>query len=221
MSNSGSISESSSGSIKRQTVGLPSLESRIHQPQSWFVPLSWEDVFGHSSKRIHIDVGAGDGGFIRARAKKHPDTNFIAIERLLGRVRKINRGTLRDGLNNLRVLRIEAAYAFGFLFPAESIDSITVLFPDPWPKRRHHPNRIIQKAFLDQCARCLKPNGWIAMKTDDAIYFSHMMKMVEACDHLKLWEVEASDLIPELTDFEKEFLMKQKQINFLAARRVS
>ncbi len=200
-------------------------KSLFFKPNSWFEPLNWEEVFGRPTanspkpKAIHIDLGAGDGGFVLARAKNHPDTSFLAVERLLGRARKIVRRTSREGLENLRVLRVEARYAVEYLFQPHSISSMTILFPDPWPKRRHQGNRLIQKPFLEQCARCLAPDGWIGIKTDDEAYFAQILKALDDCQGLKRWQdADSKILLPETTDFEHDFLKAGRSIYFVAAR---
>jgi tRNA (guanine-N7-)-methyltransferase len=215
-------------------------EKLIYKPASWLEPFRWVDVFSdhsppvsesapyipHSPIRnpqfmIHVDLGAGDGGFIRARAHNYPETRFLAVERLLGRVRKLARRASQESLENLRVLRIEAAYAVEFLIPPKSVNSMTILFPDPWPKRRHHPNRLIQTSFLDLCSRCLTSEGWIGIKTDDVSYFEHIQKALRSCKTLKSWsEANAAELLPEITDFEKDFQKEGRPIYFVAARPV-
>ena len=212
-------------------------ETFLYKPHSWLEPLKWDEVFApiprlpsdpnsairnpQSAIQVHIDLGAGDGGFIRARAKNHPDIRFLGVERLLGRVRKIARGALRESLPNLRALRIEASYAVEHLFPPASVTSITILFPDPWPKRRHHKNRLVQTPLLHHCARALRPNGWLAIKTDDAPYFEHIREALTACDSLKIWtEADAATLLPEPTDFERDFVKEGRPIHFIAARPV-
>lgn len=204
----------------------PAWETFLHQPTSWLEPLRWDEVFGRSPSDsrheipIHVDLGAGDGGFVRARARNHPDICFLGVERLLGRARKIARGAWRDGLPNLRSLRIEATYAVEQLFAENSVASITVLFPDPWPKRRHHKNRLIQTPFLENCARVLRPDGWIAIKTDDALYFNHIQEALKGCTSLKAWpEARADLLLSEPTDFERDFVKEGRPIHFLAAVR--
>lgn len=195
-------------------------ETWIYKPRSWFEPLGWSEVFGDAPTKIHVDLGAGDGGFIRDRALKNPDTSFLAVERLLGRARKISRRAARAGLTNVRILRIEAAYAVECLFPASSVHSMTILFPDPWPKRKHWKNRLIQSAFLDLCAGCLAPGGWIAMKTDHAAYAEHMIEALAGSTRLKRWEgPEAEGLLSESTDFEEEFRKEGRAFHLLVARR--
>lgn len=204
-------------------------ESFFCKPASWFEPLDWEKVFAPlsdgqpafpSKSEVHVDLGAGDGGFLIARAKRLPEVRFLGVERLLGRARKIARRAFREPLHNVRVARIEAAYAAEWLFPPGSVDVITILFPDPWPKRRHHHHRLVQTAFLDHCARSLKPGGWLAIKTDDQPYFAHIRETLEKSTSLAEWtEVRAEDLLPETTDFEREFAKEQRAFYFIAARR--
>ena len=172
-------------------------------------------------KEIEVDLGAGDGGYLVERARRHPERAFLAVERLLGRVRKIARRATRLGLGNVRVLRIEASYAAEWLLPPGSVNAITVLFPDPWPKRRHHKNRLVQTEFLDACARAIKPDGWLGLKTDDAPYFAHIQEVASASPLLAPWkEARAEELLPETTDFERDFLHEGRPIHFLALRPI-
>ena len=204
-------------------VKPPVQEPFLYRPDSWFEPLKWEHIFPHSpTQPIHVDLGAGDGGLIHAQARKHPHINFLAVERLLGRARKIARKSCRDKLENLRVLRIEASYAVECLFPKKTIAAITVLFPDPWPKRRHQKNRLIQPAFLDLCASSLQPNGWLAIKTDDKSYFDHITETLAGCETLRVWKgAHQKELLPEITDFERDFLKEGRPIYFVAAQSIA
>src|ERR1700735_3626745 len=106
----------------------------------------WHELFGND-RLIELDLGAGDGGFALAYAQLHPEINLLAVERLLGRVRKIEKRAARAKLGNLRILRLELAYTVRYLLPPESISVAHILFPDPWPKRRHWPRRLVQPDF--------------------------------------------------------------------------
>lgn len=201
---------------------LERAETFLHRPRSWIARLDWSAVFdsaGTFPERIEVDLGAGDGGFVTERARRHPACAFLAVERLLGRARKIARRAARLDLANVRVLRIEASYAVERLLPPHSVDAITVLFPDPWPKRRHHKNRLLQTSLLDAGARALKPDGWIAIKTDDSAYFAHILAAAAASPLLQTWnDAPAETLLPETTDFERDFLKEGRPIHFLALR---
>src|SRR5437667_9642984 len=116
-------------------------------PKSVTESLNWAEIFPRSAP-IEIDLGCGDGAFLTAMAQSHPEHNFLGIERLLGRVSKVCRKVAREDLKNARVLRIDAAYAVEHLIPPESVTAFHLLFPDPWPKRRHHLRRAFTNTFL-------------------------------------------------------------------------
>jgi tRNA (guanine-N7-)-methyltransferase len=116
-------------------------------PQSLTKPLNWDEVFPRRAP-IEIDLGCGDGAFLMAMARANPERNFLGIERLLGRASKVCRKVAREDLKNARVLRLEVAHAVSNLLPADSIAAFHLLFPDPWPKRRHHRRRAFTTEFL-------------------------------------------------------------------------
>src|SRR5258708_39529263 len=82
---------------------------------------------------LEVELGSGDGSFLVNYAKLHPEHNFLGVERLLGRLRKVSRKGLRAGLTNLRGLRIESAYFLEYLLPRQSAAALHIYFPDPWP----------------------------------------------------------------------------------------
>src|ERR1700677_4048086 len=120
--------------------------------------LDWRGLFGNDQP-VELDLGAGDGGFALAYARQHPEINLLAVERLLGRVRKIEKRTIRAKLTNLRVLRLEFGYTVRYLLPPGSVSIAHILFPDPWPKRRHWPRRLMQPDFVRDLAMALKSGG--------------------------------------------------------------
>src|SRR5205814_6255495 len=111
-----------------------------------------EKIFGRRAP-LHVDLGCGDGSFLCALAQRLPDKNFLGIERLLSRIRSTARKAA--SLDNVRLLQIESSYAVRYLLPAESVETFYLLFPDPWPKRRHHRRRIFSRYFLDSVAAAL------------------------------------------------------------------
>jgi tRNA (guanine-N7-)-methyltransferase len=148
--------------------------------QRLYPPYVWSEVFGRSSP-VEVDLGAGDGVYAEARAKRESDRNFIAVERLLGRATKIAKKAIRNQLTNLKILRLESAYFIKNLCAESSLDAITVRYPDPWPKRRHHANRLLQKEFFEDAARAVISGGCIKLTTDDREYFEWAQKEAEKC----------------------------------------
>jgi len=160
---------------------------------------------------LEVELGSGDGTFIAQCAQWLPNRNFLAVERLLGRLRKIDRKGLRAGLANLRLVRIEASYLLEYLLPPESVRALHVYFPDPWPKRKHHKNRLINPRFTELAAQALTPGGRVYLRTDDQDYFAQMTAVFAANSQFLLAETPA-DLAAIITDVEKDFLEKGLRI---------
>jgi tRNA (guanine-N7-)-methyltransferase len=156
------------------------------------------------SQPLEVELGSGDGGFLAQWAARHPDRNFLGVERLLGRLRKLDKKGRRAGLTNLRLLRVEAGYCLGWMLPAASVSALHVYFPDPWPKRRHWKNRLVNAAFVQAAARALRPDGTVYLRTDHADYCEQMRAVFAAVPEFSPTDTPA-DLVALLTDFEKDF----------------
>jgi tRNA (guanine-N7-)-methyltransferase len=163
---------------------------------------------------VEIELGSGDGSFLVNYAAAHPEINFIGIERLLGRLRKIDRKGRRLGLTNLRCARIEASYFLEYLLPPHSAQAIHIYFPDPWPKRKHHKHRLINDRLPQSARQALGPGGTVYLRTDDAPYFTQMREVFVAAPFFH--EIATpTDLAGTVTDFEKTF--NQRGIQTLRA----
>lgn len=155
---------------------LPGFEAAFVRVADVCRPLDFGDVFGRSGP-LHLDLGAGDGGFAAGFAGAHPSFNVLAVERLLGRARKIAKKAWRQGLCNLRVLRLESGYLMRYLIPPSSVSVIHLMHPDPWPKRRHWKHRLVRDEFAAACVRALEPGGEIRLTIDHPGY----LKDIVAC----------------------------------------
>jgi tRNA (guanine-N7-)-methyltransferase len=178
----------------------------IHRLASILEPLEPEKLFPQVQP-LEVELGSGDGSFAAQYAQQHPDRNFLAVERLLGRLRKIDRKGQRAGLTNLRLVRIEASYFVEFLLPRESVSALHVYFPDPWPKRKHRKHRLVNGRFAGLVHRALGPGGTVYLRTDDEDYFAQMTAVFAAHTSFLLVETPA-ELGGFLTDFEKDFRAK-------------
>ena len=156
---------------------------------------------------LEVELGSGDASFLVEYAQRHPDRNFIGVERLLGRLRKLDRKGRRAGLTNLRGVRIESGYFLEYLLPPGAADALHVYFPDPWPKKKHHKHRFINERFPQLARTTLAPGGCVYLRTDDAEYFEQMVTVFAASPAFRLVETP-EELAATLTDFEKDFLAR-------------
>ncbi len=179
-----------------------SAETLIHHPTSLLDPLRLEDLFD-TPRPTELELGSGDGNFLFEHATAHPDHNFLGVERLLGRLRKLDKKARRASLTNLRLLRIEARYLVTYLLPPAAFSALHIYFPDPWPKEKHARHRLINPAFPALAARIHAARATIHLRTDDLKYFDQMQDAFTATPFNPV--DTPSDLTARKTDFEKEF----------------
>jgi tRNA (guanine-N7-)-methyltransferase len=175
----------------------------IHQLTSIIERLDLTTLFS-TIQPLEVELGSGDGSFLVNYARLHPERNFLGVERLLGRLRKLDRKARRAGLTNLRGVRIESAYFLEYLLPRQSVTALHVYFPDPWPKRKHRKNRLINARFTEISRQTLAPNGTVYLRTDDADYFNQMTTVFGANAAFQPVETP-SELSAVITDFERNF----------------
>jgi tRNA (guanine-N7-)-methyltransferase len=185
-------------------------------PESYVAPLDLEKIFGRNAS-LQVDLGCGDGSFISALAERMPERNFLGIERLLGRIRSAARRAAAVG--NVRLLRMESSYAVRYLLPAGSVETFYLLFPDPWPKRRHWQRRIVTGEFLRAISQALAKNGRFLVATDHLNYFEKINQIARANPDFTVAAHCGADL--PLTKFERQFRAQGAAIYWLELRKVS
>jgi len=186
------------------------LKTQSHAPENLVVqlysilePLDLAEIFPEPQP-LEVELGCGDASFLVEFARRNPGTNFIGVERLLGRISKLDKKGHRAELKNLRGVRIESAYFLQYLLPPKSISALHVYFPDPWPKKRHRKNRLINESLPALARAALAPGGKVYLRTDDADYFAQMTEVFRADKNFS--EIETPvELAELLTDFEREF----------------
>jgi tRNA (guanine-N7-)-methyltransferase len=126
------------------------------------------------ARPLEVEVGCGKGRFLTGRAAANPQTDFLGIERMLGRVHSFDDKCRRLKISNAHVLRLEALYTFWYLLPAHSVRTVYVFFPDPWPKKKHHSHRLFGPMFLKALWKRLAPGGKLEFATDHEEYFRYV-----------------------------------------------
>jgi tRNA (guanine-N7-)-methyltransferase len=186
--------------LKTQT---PAPENLVVALRSIVKPLDLAELFTRPQP-LEVELGCGDASFLVEYAARHPDRNFIGVERLLGRLRKLDRKGRRAGLTNLRGVQIESSYFLQYLLPPRSALVLHIYFPDPWPKKRHHKNRLLNETFPRLALAALAPGGLVYLRTDDKDYFAQMTGVFGVSAEFQKVETPA-ELADLPTDFEREF----------------
>jgi tRNA (guanine-N7-)-methyltransferase len=186
-------------------------------PESYVDRLNFEAIFGRIAA-LQVDLGCGDGSFLAALAEQMLEKNFLGIERLAGRIRSAARRAA--GFDNVRVLRVETYYAVRYLLPSHSVEAFHLLFPDPWPKRRHHRRRIVTSDFLSAAATALAENGTLRIATDQSEYFEDIRRFAEQSRNLVPIKEDGHSDLPA-SSFEKHFKSAGTTIYRLELRKVS
>ena len=166
-------------------------------------PLDLAELFSRPQP-LEVELGCGDASFLVEYARRNPERNFIGVERLLGRIQKLDRKGRRAGLANLRGVRIESSYFLQYLLPPHSAAALHVYFPDPWPKKKHRRHRLINENFPALARAALAPGGVVYLRTDDTDYFQQMTDVFAASGEFQKIETPA-ELAELPTDFERDF----------------
>lgn len=184
-------------------------------PASITQPLDFARLFARAAP-VEIDLGCGDGAFLTALAKENPRRNYLGIERLLGRVRSTCHKAAKLDLGNVRVLRMDTAYAVARLVPPASVSQFHLLFPDPWPKRRHHRRRAMTHELAAAVHRSLEPDGRLHIATDHVEYFQHIERIIDPL----FAPMRVTNSFPQST-FEKKFAADGLMIHRSLLRKIS
>jgi tRNA (guanine-N7-)-methyltransferase len=187
-------------------------------PANFFAPLDFESIYGRIAP-VEVDLGCGDGSYLVAAAGANPARNFLGIERMAGRVRSACRKIELGDVNNARILRCEISYAVGQMLPAKSVNVFHLMFPDPWPKRRHAPRRVVTESFLTLLHRALAPQGTVRIATDETDYFREIERLsFRSPEFVAIREPEAPIAA---STFEKRFRQDGLQIHRIVLEKAS
>jgi tRNA (guanine-N7-)-methyltransferase len=147
-------------------------------------PLDLQSLFGRHAP-VTMEIGFGNGENLAALAAAHPEDDFIGVEVHGPGVGHLLQLASANALSNLRVLRHDAVEVLRERIAPGSLESIVVLFPDPWHKKRHHKRRLINAEFAELAASRLVPGGTLQLATDWMPYAQWMLETLNASPELR------------------------------------
>ena len=168
--------------------------------------LNYQHIFKNNNPCI-MDIGFGDGKLLINTAKENPEINFIGVEVYQSGIGRILKQIAKEKLNNLIILNHDAVDLLENYIKNESLHGISLFFPDPWPKKKHHKRRIININFINLISYKLKKRGFIKIVTDWSNYNISIIDLFNQKDNFeKINEISIYKFRP-LTKFEKKGIL--------------
>lgn len=154
-------------------------------------PHDLRDLFEVPVDDVRLEIGFGGAERLIAEAQAHPRSGFIGSDGFLNAVAKALSAIEAKGLRNIRLHHGDAAHLLAWL-PDRSLARVELLYPDPWPKRRHWKRRFVQDDNLDALARVLRHDGEFRFASDIADYAAWTLGHVTRSAHFQ-WTAETAD----------------------------
>ncbi len=165
---------------ERQAEALESLLPELRLDLQKQAPADIKQIFPIAVDKVRLEIGFGGGEHLLHRAQEEPTTGFIGVEPFVNSMAKLLSRVDELRLRNIRVYNDDATEVLDWL-PSESIDQIDLLYPDPWPKRKHWKRRFVSQVNLKRFHRVLKPGGLFCFASDIDTYVN--WTLIHCRDH--------------------------------------
>lgn len=205
---------------KKYTAERLTRQENIVLTDNEFYSADWSKVF-QNTQPIHLELGCGKGGFLTEMAKRNPELNFVALEKIPDVLVVAVEKAASENLSNVRFVNADAALV-NYAFQRSSVDCIYINFCDPWLKTKQHKRRLTHKNFLTIYTHILKEGGKLCLKTDNRELFDFSLEEIETFGGFSLQNV-TFDLHHSgfegnvLTEYEQKFLTAGLPIHRLEA----
>lgn len=166
---------------------LPRLALTLDRPP----PNNLAEMFSRPVGAVRLEIGFGGGENLIAESTAHPMTGFIGCEPFVNGMAKILASIEAGAIDNIRLYAGDAIDLLAWL-PDASIDQVDLLYPDPWPKRRHWKRRFVQNRTVAMLARVLRPGGLFRFATDVADYAAWTLERLMGAPDF-VWTAERAD----------------------------
>ena len=178
---------------KRSVKSYVLRQGRLTKAQSRAIDMHWgefgidyrdetldlDELFGRDAPRV-LDIGTGMGETILELARENPENDYLAVEVHRPGIGRLLYGIAEYGLGNIRVINHDAVDVVNRQVPEESLTSVYIHFPDPWPKKRHHKRRLAQPGFINRLTALMKSEGQLYLATDSPGLAEYMLAVCDA-----------------------------------------
>ncbi len=181
------------------------------------------DLFPGLKKAFCLEIGFGGGEYLAQRAISDPETGFIGCEPFINGMAKFLAKIDAEAISNIRVFDRDAGLLLSWL-PDQSLTQVDLLYPDPWPKKRHLKRRFVNKENLEQIHRVLNKNGEFRFASDIDDYVQWTLDNVASHGGFS-WEADLTDKkhVPWngwfSTRYEKKAIREGRKPAYLVFRR--
>jgi tRNA (guanine-N7-)-methyltransferase len=158
--------------------------------------LDLDHCFGRRAPRT-LEIGFGNGDHLLERASTAPERDFLGVEVHEPGIGHLLLAAAKAQIGNLRVIAHDAVEVLQQQIAPETLTEVQLLFPDPWPKKRHHKRRIVQPEFAQLIASRLTPEGRFHLATDWTPYAQQMLAVLNACPSLANCAQDLGFVTPE------------------------
>jgi len=184
-------------------------ESRLAELRERLIPLLKTEL------PITLEIGSGHGHFLTAYAQAHPEKFCIGIDLLPDRLARSERKSTRAGLPNIAWLRADVNLFINALPANTRLAEIFLLFSDPWPKRRHWKNRVLQPEFLTALAARAGEGARFCFRTDHDPYFAQAQSFTAGHPDWLLaaeepWPFELATVFQQRADGHQSFIARRR-----------
>jgi tRNA (guanine-N7-)-methyltransferase len=179
-----------------------------------FLSSGWQ-AWAPETRALHVEIGCGYGHFLEWLAPRRPNTSFLGLD-IVSRVLRKAKHRLGH-IPNVTLAKLDALYTLRELVAPVSLESLYILFPDPWFKERHQKRRTLREDTLPLFASRLQLGGQLIFVSDDPPYAADALALLEASPYFE------RDTFPEITvktKYENKWLAQEKPIHRYAYRRV-
>ena len=147
-------------------------------------PINFIDVFDNVNP-VTIEIGFGMGAATAIIAQNNPEKNYLGLEVHRPGVGRLLNEIEAKNLSNLYIIEHDAIEVLEKMIPDESVSAFHIFFPDPWPKKKHHKRRLVQRPRTDILTKKLAPGGYIYMATDWEPYAEFALEELTLTEGLK------------------------------------